>query len=195
MTEAEWLECNRMKPMLAYLQDKASERKLRLFACACVRQKWRWLNDRLRESIGVAENYADGLVTQDTLRQSHWATWAKAPSMSLHRACWLTFNSANATLEAAAVIPSPLRCLLLRDMFGNPFRPTIINLVWLTWHDGLLVSMAQKMYNDRDFLDMPILADALEEAGCTDADILSHCRGPGPHVRGCWAVDLRLGLS
>jgi hypothetical protein len=85
--------------------------------------------------------------------------------------------------------------LLLRDIFGNPFRPAIINPTWLTWHDGLLVSMAQKMYDCREFLGMPILADALEEAGCTDADILSHCREPGPHVRGCHVVDLLLGLS
>jgi hypothetical protein len=53
--------------------------------------------------------------------------------------------------------------------------------------------MDQQMYDSRDFTDMPILADALEEAGCTDSNILMHCRGPGPHVRGCWVVDLLLG--
>jgi hypothetical protein len=53
--------------------------------------------------------------------------------------------------------------------------------------------MAQAIYNDRRFSDLPILADALEEAGCTDPDILTHCRGPGPHVRGCWVIDLLLG--
>jgi predicted component of type VI protein secretion system len=63
----------------------------------------------------------------------------------------------------------------------------------LTWHDGLLASIARQMYDSRDFLDMPILADALEEAGCTDQDILSHCRSGGEHVRGCWVIDLLLG--
>jgi hypothetical protein len=63
----------------------------------------------------------------------------------------------------------------------------------LTWHDGLLVSMARQMYESRDFTDMPVLADALEEAGCTDADILAHCRQSSEHVRGCWVVDLLLG--
>jgi hypothetical protein len=53
--------------------------------------------------------------------------------------------------------------------------------------------MARKMYDSRDFSDMPVLADALEEAGCQDADILVHLRGPEPHVRGCWVVDLLLG--
>jgi hypothetical protein len=63
---------------------------------------------------------------------------------------------------------------------------------WLSWHSGLLVSMAQKMYDSRDFTDMPVLADALDEAGCQDQDILSHCRSGGEHVRGCWLVDLLL---
>jgi hypothetical protein len=53
--------------------------------------------------------------------------------------------------------------------------------------------MAQAIYNERGFDRLPILGDALEDAGCTDRDILDHCRGPGPHVRGCWAVDLLLG--
>jgi hypothetical protein len=74
-----------------------------------------------------------------------------------------------------------------------PFRLISFDPSWLTWHDGLLVSMAQKMYDSRDFTDMPVLADALEEAGCTNQDILRHCREPGEHVRGCWIVDLLLG--
>jgi hypothetical protein len=82
---------------------------------------------------------------------------------------------------------------LLRDIFGNPFRPVTFDPAWLTWHDGLIVSMARKMYDRRDFSDTPVLADALEDAGCTDANILGHLRGPGPHVRGCWVVDLVLG--
>jgi hypothetical protein len=86
-----------------------------------------------------------------------------------------------------------MQCDLLRDIFGNPFRPVAIDPVWLTWHGGVLVSMAQKMYDSREFSDMPILADALEEAGCTDADLLGHCRSAGEHVRSCWVVDLLLG--
>lgn len=86
-----------------------------------------------------------------------------------------------------------LHARLLRDIFPNPFRlqPTI-DPVWQKWNDGTIVKLAQQMYDSRDFMSMPILADALEEAGCTSADILEHCRGPGPHVRGCWVVDLVL---
>ena len=80
----------------------------------------------------------------------------------------------------------------VRFLLGTSSR---IEPSWLRWHDGLLVSIARQMYASRDFLDMPILADALEEAGCTDADVLMHCRHPGEHVRGCWVVDLLLGKS
>jgi hypothetical protein len=71
----------------------------------------------------------------------------------------------------------------------------VINPIWLRWNDGTVVKLAQSIYDERRFTDLPILADALEDAGCADADILAHCRGPGPHVRGCWVVDLLLGKS
>lgn len=84
--------------------------------------------------------------------------------------------------------------VLLRDIFGNPFKPKpSIDPAYLRWNDSTVVRLAQQMYDSRDFSSMPILPDALEEAGCTSADILEHCRGPGPHVRGCWVVDLVLG--
>jgi hypothetical protein len=80
-------------------------------------------------------------------------------------------------------------CALLRDIFGNPFRPVAINPSYLRWRDGTVVRIVQAIYHERRFQDLPILADTLEEAGCTDAAILTHCRGPGEHVRGCWVVD------
>ncbi|HJZ59825.1 MAG TPA: hypothetical protein VKE74_33090 [Gemmataceae bacterium] len=79
---------------------------------------------------------------------------------------------------------------LLRDVFGNPFCPVAADHSWLT---STAVALASQMYDSRDFGAMPILADAIQDAGCDNADILDHCRGPGPHVRGCWVVDLLLG--
>jgi hypothetical protein len=77
---------------------------------------------------------------------------------------------------------------------GSPFHSVALNPVWLSWHGGLLVSMARQMYDSRDFSDLPVLADALEEAGCANQEMLSHCRQQGGvHVRGCWVVDLLLG--
>lgn len=78
----------------------------------------------------------------------------------------------------------------LRDIFGNPFRPVSFEPAWRTEDT---VGIAYKMYDERDFSPMSILADALQDAGCEEKVILSHCRGPGPHVRGCWVVDLILG--
>jgi hypothetical protein len=80
--------------------------------------------------------------------------------------------------------------LLLRDVFRNPFRPVTLDPAWKT---PAILQLAQSLYEERRFEDMPVLADALEEAGCQDAAVLGHCRGPGPHVRGCWVLDLILG--
>jgi len=81
---------------------------------------------------------------------------------------------------------------LARDIFGNPFRPVTFAKSWRTERT---VGLALRMYEERAFAAMPILADALEEAGCDNADILTHCREPGVHVRGCWVVDLVLGKA
>jgi hypothetical protein len=77
----------------------------------------------------------------------------------------------------------------LRDIFGNPFQTVSFDP---TWRTPSVVALARTAYEERRFEDLPLLADALEEAGCTDEAILAHCRGPGPHVRGCWVVDLLL---
>ena len=82
---------------------------------------------------------------------------------------------------------------LLRCISGNPFRPVTINPAWLAWNDWTIRRIAQSVYDERAFDRMPVLADALEDAGCDNTDILNHCRSKGPHVRGCWAVDLLLG--
>ena len=79
---------------------------------------------------------------------------------------------------------------LLRDIFGNPFQPVSLDPTWLS---STVQAMATGIYAERAFDRMPILADALEEAGCDNLDILNHCRGPGTHVLGCWVVDLLLG--
>ena len=82
---------------------------------------------------------------------------------------------------------------LVRDIIGNPFRAIAVNPTWLTWNDGTVTRIAQTIYDDRAYDHFPILADALEDAGCDNADILAHCREPGEHVRGCWVIDLLLG--
>ncbi|OWK37906.1 hypothetical protein [Fimbriiglobus ruber] len=78
---------------------------------------------------------------------------------------------------------------LLRDIFGTPFRPVTLIPAWLT---PTVVALTTGIYTDRAFDRLPILADALQDAGCDNDDILAHCRGDGPHVRGCWVVDALL---
>lgn len=82
---------------------------------------------------------------------------------------------------------------LFREIVGNPFRWATIDPFWPSWNHGTVLGLAQMIYRERAFDNMPILADALQDAGCVNPAVLSHCRGPGPHVRGCWVVDLILG--
>ncbi len=84
-------------------------------------------------------------------------------------------------------------CQIIRDIFGNPFCPVAFSPDWRT---ETAVALAHTMYESRDFSAMPILADALQDAGCDNEDILAHCRDANqPHVRGCWVVDLVLNKS
>jgi hypothetical protein len=81
---------------------------------------------------------------------------------------------------------------IIRCIAGNPFRPVALHPSWLT---STVTGLAETIYNDRAFDRLPILADALQDAGCEDADILNHCRGTAAHARGCWVVDAVLGGS
>jgi hypothetical protein len=82
---------------------------------------------------------------------------------------------------------------LLREIVGNPFRPVVINPQWLTSNDGVVRNLATAIDTEQAFDRLPILADALEDAGCDNIELLAHLRSPGPHVRGCWALDQLLG--
>jgi hypothetical protein len=87
-----------------------------------------------------------------------------------------------------------LRRHLLRDIFGNPFRPVTIDSTWLHWQAGLVGRLARDLYDTCRFQEMPVLADALEDAGCGDQTILTHLRSANCHARGCWVLDGVLGL-
>src|SRR5262249_55694135 len=91
---------------------------------------------------------------------------------------------------------------LLRDLFGNPFRPAAVDPAWLAWNDGVVGRLAEAAYSERESPSgqlsparLALVADALEDAGCADADLLGHLRSSGPHVRGCWAVDRLSGRT
>jgi hypothetical protein len=109
-------------------------------------------------------------------------TRGEEQSVSQRDAAWESISD-RAKAEVAAVV---------RDVLGNPLRPTTHDPSWLSWNNGTVPHIARVIYQERAFDQMPVLADALEEGGCVDAPLLAHCRAPGSHVRGCWVVDLIL---
>jgi hypothetical protein len=118
------------------------------------------------------------------------AAWRAA---GLH-STWITHMSALQASEFRKE-EEAAQAVLYRDIYGNPFRPVAVNPDWLAWNDGTVPKLAHAIYDERAFNSLPVLADALEDAGCTDADLLNHLRDPGPHVRGCWALDRILGMN
>jgi hypothetical protein len=213
MNETQWLACTEAEKMLGSL-PKATERKLRLFAvAACRRFQWSW--DR---AVETAENYADALVSQRELMELRMALLQNASTMYRHmepedveaaEALIRAVTEAHAAEAALLVVETATTelqrvtlCDLLREIFGNPFHPVTISPSCLTWNDGTIPRLTQTTYDRRilpactfDKARLAILADALEEGGCTDEQILTHLRSDGEHYRGCWVLDLLLGKS
>jgi hypothetical protein len=206
MTEAEWLACADPNPMLQHLEgiDLLGERKLRLFACACVRSIWHLLTHEAdRNAVETAERYADGLAGRAELRAAvAAAALAAATTCRDHAgkaACEAVRWTAAALAghdgkdaDAFAHAQQQAQADLLRDLYGNPFRVPVVEPAWLAWHDGTVGCLARAVYDGHRFIELPVLADALEEAGCGDLAILGHCRRSGVHARGCWVLDLLL---
>lgn len=120
--------------------------------------------------------------------------WCPARAMGFSaRAKQVTEHTAPLPWTAIEKKESRHQTNLLRCIIGSPFRPVTTDSAWLAWNQGTVQNIAQAIYDERAFDLMPILADALEEAGCDNDDILAHCRQPGEHVRGCWVLDLLLG--
>jgi len=189
VTEAEWLTGTDPTPMLEFLRDKATDRKLRLFAVASSRNHHSISWEAARTAVEVFERFADGLATRVELRKASYQSYGgHLTSMVVRSGLAHAQLIVQYTLSQARVWPKQSK--LLRDIVGNPFRHAAADPLWLS---STAVSLAQSIYEDRAFDRLPILADALEEAGCDDPELLAHCRGDWPHVRGCWVVDLVLG--
>ena len=120
-----------------------------------------------------------GATIDDTIRNLRICRDLAAKSATRQRA--------GTAYDAATRAELPGQAAIVREIFGNPFRAVAVSPDWRT---DTAVALARQMYESRDFSPMPILADALQDAGCDNADVLDHCRGSGPHVRGCWVVDL-----
>jgi hypothetical protein len=112
-----------------------------------------------------------------------WQATLKVPPWQFARPTW----------DGAERAAHAVQCDLLRDVFFPFFHPVRVAPAWREWQGGAAVQIAQEIYDRRRFEELPVLADALEDAGCDESAILDHCRGKGPHVRGCWVLDLVLG--
>jgi hypothetical protein len=130
------------------------------------------------------------------------AAWLCLRSDAWEAAAGAAYHAANAARRApggdfstAFTQAGSAQADLFRDVVANPFHQVSLDLSWLTWNGGAIPRIAQAIYNDRGFDLMPMLADALEEAGCIDGGILVHCRKPREHARGCWVLDLVLGKA
>jgi hypothetical protein len=120
----------------------------------------------------------------------NYIVWAKQWQRAAERDTNPEKPDFRATMKEVEDEETPQLASLLREIFGNPFRRIAADSSWLT---STVVALARGIYADRAFDRLPILADALQDAGCENADILTHLRGNDPHVRGCWALDLILG--
>jgi hypothetical protein len=236
MTEEEWLARAHAVRMVEFLESTASDRKLRLLACASVRLFWEHLKDpTARTLVEVFETYADGQATSIDVLTEWRKVFDIAQSLqeygphrtalevcldltrvtvavtdsTAYRGCRSVVSDVGRieiyALGAAGIKPGSAAyttairrkvirgAALVREIFGNPFRPVSFSPEWRT---DTAMSLARLMYDSREFGAMPILADALQDAGCDSDDILSHCRdASATHVRGCWVVDLVLNKS
>jgi hypothetical protein len=208
MTEEEWLKCGAPIPMLEFLRRKASDRKLRLFAVACCCNAVVEATPKcgeLLQDLRVVEQIAEGLLPNPKNDLDHYRFCTifhgsgGAPELACHAAAsafaWDAAFGVVKTLDDALWDDGDTNCgaNFLREIFGNPFRSVSLAPAWRT---STVVTLAEGMYESRDFGAMPILADALQDAGCDNQDVLNHCRDTKQtHVRGCWVIDLVLGRS
>ena len=220
MTETEWATSDVPLLMIRAAQERVSARKWQLFCCALCRCAWNEITDaQFRSAVEVAERYADGLT--DATHLLSWRTAisrfrAECAARRRHYATAGPPQWVVPVLYALNPVPRPTEAIslarppriggestddwygrararnvsLLRDLLGNPFRPVVFAPEWST---DTAVTLARQMYESREFGAMPILADALQDAGCDSEEVLNHCRSGGTHVRGCWVCDLVLG--
>ena len=222
MTESEWSSCTDARKMLAFLRGKVPPRKLRQFAVAYCRSLYQagYGPPEGRQAFDTAERFLAGRATQPELdrayraakttadaadrRASHPDEESADAALALVEACDAATYAAVADPDAQAAAEGVVEhlardegrkdpCAVLRDVVSNPFRPVALAHAWLEANDSRVMVLARGIYESGRFADMPLLADALEQAGCSDEAILNHCRVATDHVRECWVVDLCRG--
>jgi hypothetical protein len=195
MTEVEWQSGTDPMALVRHVLDAATARKLRLFFLAVCRDL-SWSDAPPAYAVHLAARLADGRADPKNVRAAQARLlreggpgWGRGWLLLHHdmpsqfRAWWD---------EEPFFDPrtAPEACRILRDVLGNPFRPAARDRRYRTPD---VLGLARAAYDEGAFDRLPLLADALMDAGCVDESILGHLRGSGPHVPGCWVVDLVLG--
>jgi hypothetical protein len=198
--------------LLAHVAGTVSERKLRLLTVAAARLVWDAITPEMREAVETAERLADGLAPAEELQwfrdRLYPMQFGRGPAAVRRWGMTGPDRDAFCLVFAATYRAEMVRRLpnggvwmvgsaayadrvapLVRDIVGDPFLPATFDPAWRT---ADVIGVTEAAYEGRAFDRLPILADALEDAGCQDAAVLGHCRGSGPHSRGCWVVDLIL---
>jgi hypothetical protein len=214
MTEAQWLTCTEPRPMLERLESMGvleSNRKYALLVCACSGRVWALLSKQERRDVEAFAAFAEGSTRSQP---------AGLPRITRTSSCVPDLCVPLVNLQAAAARKEAPRregiiqaifsreeaapqVDILRDIYGNPFHPSpFLHPAVLAWSDATVRRMAEGIYEGQrlpegtlDTARLAILADALLDAGCDDEGLIQHCRGEGPHVRGCWAINLILGKA
>ncbi len=201
------------------------DRRCRLLVTAAIRRIWAHIPDRRsREAVELFETYLDdgdiakGERAMDSSVEAHLdayeaggpetaatviarivrgtvftGEYASSSPIDKFRYYWFVALCDLANIDGiSSETNEEFHFRLFHDIFGNPFRPVVPDPSWRT---EAVVALATGIYEDRAFEQMPVLADALEDAGCANPDVLAHCRSGGPHARGCWVVDLLLGKA
>jgi hypothetical protein len=183
------------------------QRKLRLLMCAALRDYG--LVGCGYEAVQAAERYADGQATWSELRRARqYSEFVANGGLTKGRYRLPEFDPLE-MLPAYAARPDLTgevyevfeqttwasstkkggQCDLIREIYGNPFHPVVLPEACRGWEGGAAVKLAEGIYAERRWQELPILADALEEAGCAEPELLAHLRRPGGHWHGCWALD------
>jgi hypothetical protein len=219
-----WLSCSTPSRLLEAAHSQLTQRKQRLFACACCRSIWHLIRDEAgKAAVEVAERHVDQpdwermqetRRTVEAAARHSWALWDDGSAEALEATVATTnddpeLSAFEASGYAARAAQSAAdgdveqwkaerrrQCNLIRDLFENPMLPPVrIDRSWLDWRGGIVLRMARSVYEEHRFEELPILADALEDAGCAVSSILDHLRGPGPHFKGSWCLDLLLART
>jgi hypothetical protein len=210
MDEQQWLNWTDREAMLQFIANQASNRKLRLFGCACLHQAWDWTDhSAFRRAVLVGERFVDGAVSEAELRRAFIVAWPNGwEHLRTAAICTLTAQQEwqlrqvrilayevvrlveHQQLSAMKRFQPQQQADFLREIFGNPFRPPVFLPDWRTPD---VLALAGEIHDERSFEHLPVLADALEDAGCGDLGLLAHFRRREGHLPGCWALDCVLG--